>query len=283
VRLKSYSHSTSNGLLTIEQNGNILLNDKLQEGSPMSGQSKESDELSTLNVTQLAQAYVESVEAAEATEHVGRKNRFARRRAKIVEELKARGQAHSVLKRLAGHSDDRVREWATGNLTWLDRQSSETVSKGQVRRPQILWQCDNSPPRALTRDEIAERLSQSIPEFCDRLMGLTLPAIGLWPVRRTEIPAAASRLGGTPLAPVDWQWPIVEDEPLLFVGQINCAELRGLPGAALLPSSGLLAFFGDYDAVLGCSPFDDRGVYFWWEVTRMPNRSTNGRWKFGRN
>jgi hypothetical protein len=104
----------------------------------MSGQSKESDELSTLNVTQLAQAYVESVEAAEATEHVGRKNRFARRRAKIVEELKARGQAHSVLKRLAGHSDDRVREWATGNLTWLDKQSSETVSKGQVRRPQIL-------------------------------------------------------------------------------------------------------------------------------------------------
>jgi len=255
--------------LTIKQNGNILLNDKLQEGSPMSGQSKESDELSTLNVTQLAQAYVESVEAAEATEHVGRKNRFARRRAKIVEELKARGQAHSVLKRLAGHSDDRVREWATGNLTWLDKQSSETVSKGQVRRPQILWQCDNSPPRALTRDEIAERLSQSIPEFCDRLMGLTLPAIGLWPVRRTEIPAAASRLGGTPLAPVDWQWPIVEDEPLLFVGQINCAELRGLPGAALLPSSGLLAFFGDYDAVLGCSPFDDRGVYFWWEVNGL--------------
>jgi uncharacterized protein YwqG len=238
----------------------------------MSGQSKEGDELSKLNVTQLAQAYVGSVQAAEATEHVGRKNRFARRRAKIVEELKARGEAHSVLKRLTGHSNERVREWATGNLTWLDKRSTEPSLERVSRGPfwaRILWQCDNRPPRALTRDEIAERLRQSVPEFCDHLMGLALPAVGLWPVRRTEIPAAASRFGGTPLAPPDWRWPTVEDEPLLFVGQINCAELRGLPGAALLPRSGLLAFFGDHDAVQGCSPFDDRSVHFWPDVDRL--------------
>ena len=61
-------------------------------------------------------------------------------------------------------------------------------------------------------------------------MDLALPAIGLWPQRRADVPAVASRLGGTPLAPPDWEWPTFEDEPMLFVGQIDCAELRGLPG-----------------------------------------------------
>jgi uncharacterized protein YwqG len=240
-------------------------------GAGVSEQSKEGNELSKLDLTQLAQAYVVSVEAAEATEHIGRKNRFALRRAKILQELKARGEVRSVLERLATHSNERVRARAEGNLDWLDKPStepsSERVSRGPFW-PKILWQCDNPPPVALTRDEIAERLRQSIPEFCDSLMGLALPAIGLWPVRPSDIPATASRFGGTPLAPADWQWPTVQEEPLLFVGQINCAELRGLPGAALLPSSGLLAFFGDHDAVHGCFPYDG-GVYFWPDVDRL--------------
>lgn len=252
------------------ERGTLLgFNVQLHERAGMSEQSKIGDELSKLNLTQLAQAYVESVEAAEATEHVGRKNRFARRLAKIVQELKARGEARSVLQHLATHSNERVRAWARGNLDWLDKASSETVLKPSALRAQMLWQCDNPPPRALTRDEIAERLRQSVPKFCDRLMDLALPAIGLWPIRPTEIPATASRFGGTPLAPPYWRWPTVQEEPLLFVGQINCAQLRGLPSAALLPSSGLLAFFGDYEALYGCSPFDDRGVYFWPDVDRL--------------
>lgn len=138
------------------------------------------------------------------------------------------------------------------------------------RRPQILWQCDNPPPVALNRDEIAERLRRSVPEFCGRLMDLALPAIGLWPQRRAEIAATASRFGGMPLAPPDWRWPTeVEDEPRLFVGQINCAEFRGLLGAELLPSSGLLAFFANYEAVMGSFPFADGGVYLWPDVNRL--------------
>jgi uncharacterized protein YwqG len=39
---------------------------------------------------------------------------------------------------------------------------------------------------------------------------------------------------------------------MLFLGQINCAELQGIPGAEQLPSCGLLAFFGDHDSVMGC-------------------------------
>jgi uncharacterized protein YwqG len=235
----------------------------------MSAPSEAEDELSKLNVTQLAQAYVVSVQAAEATEHVGRKNRLARHQSKIVQQLKVRGEARSVLQQLAGHHDQNVRAWAMGNLNWLDKPSPAAEASKTPLRPQILWQCDNPPPIALTRDDIAARLRQSVPEFCDRLMDLALPAIGLWPVRRAAIAATASRFGGAPFAPSDWQWPTVEDEPLLFIGQINCTELRGLPGADLLPSSGLLAFFGDHDAITGCFPFADGGVYFWPDLDRL--------------
>ena len=100
-------------------------------------------------------------------------------------------------------------------------------------------------------------------------MDLALSAIGLWPQRCDNIPATASRFGGMPLAPPDWQWPTVEEEPLLFVGQINCSEIRGLPGAELLPASGLLAFFGDHDVVEGCEPFGDIGVFHWPAIDRL--------------
>jgi len=42
--------------------------------------------------------------------------------------------------------------------------------------------------------------------------------------------------------------------------------MRGLPGAEQLPASGLLAFFGDHDAVTGCFPFDSDCVFYWPDV-----------------
>src|SRR5262249_10822796 len=60
-----------------------------------------------------------------------------------------------------------------------------------------------------------------------------------------------------------------EAEPLLFIGQVNCAALSGLPGAELLLTAGLLAFFGDHDAVTGCFPFAEGGVYHWSDIDRL--------------
>jgi hypothetical protein len=128
------------------------------------------------------QAYVKSVEAEEATEHIGRRNRLARRRWNIVEALKARGQARQVLERLAEHSNGQVRANAKSALDRLDKPAQEFAPE-PLREPQILWQCDHPPPAALTRDEIAQRLRQSVPVSRDRLMDLALPAIGLWPQR----------------------------------------------------------------------------------------------------
>lgn len=230
------------------------------------------DDLASLSAAELEQAYAANIQAAKATEHVGRHNRLVRRASKIFQELRGRGQAREVFARLANHSDEEVRRWAQGEVNWLDRPAPaappETRSKGRFW-PQIEWQCDRPPTPALSRDEIAECLQREVPEYRDRLIALCLPAIGLWPQRRAELAPTASRFGGLPLAPADWQWPVVEEEPLLFVGQINCAELSGLAGAEQLPASGLLAFFGDHDAVTGCFPFDSHCVFHWPDVERL--------------
>ena len=222
-------------------------------------------------MAELTQAYVESIQAAEATEHVGRKNRLSRQSWQIVQELKSRGEERSVLQRLAGHSDEDVRTSASSRLAWLDKPAAQPAPeqpKGQFW-PNMIWQSDHAPPPALAHDEIAQRMRQSLPTFCDRLMALACPAIGLWPQRRTDVGLMTSRFGGVAMAAPGWQWPVAEQEPLLFVGQINCAELRGLPGAEQLPASGLLAFFGDHDAVTGCFPFDSHCVFYWPDAERL--------------
>jgi len=224
------------------------------------------DEFKGLSEAQLIQTYVENVQLWEAIEHIGKKNRLSRRNGKIVEELKTRGIAQEALRQLLDHADATVRARAQSNIEWLDRPSLQVP---HTPTHQSRWQIDNPPPRALTRDDIARRFERALPEFCDRLIDLALPAIGLWPQRsRADIPVTASCWGGTPLAPPDWQWPIFEDEPLLFIGQINCAELCGLPGAELLPLSGLLAFFGDFDAVMATRS-EIIAVYHWADVDSL--------------
>jgi uncharacterized protein YwqG len=180
-------------------------------------------------------------------------------------------------RRLVRHADAGVRTRAQNYLEWLDKPKVHAAPAPTQPPPAYaLWQCDHPPAPGLGRDEIAKRLRASLPEACEQLTQLALPAIGLWPQRRADIPAAASRFGGMPLAPPDWQWPMFEEqgEPLLFVGQINCAELRGLPGAELLPPAGLLAFFAGYDALHGCEPFGPIAVFYWPEPAHLvPARS----------
>ncbi len=227
-----------------------------------------SNDLKTFSETQLMQAFVDNARAYEAVEHIGRKNRLIGIRFQIVEELKARGDARSNLERLKKHSDPEVRASAGSYLDWLDKPRPEPAPRRPLRA-EVLWQCDHPPPPTLTRAEITEYLRRHLPEAPNRLTDLLLRAIGLWPQRRGEIAVTASRFGGTPLAPPGWQWPVADEEPRLFVGQINCAEFCGLPGAEALPPSGLLAFFGDHDAVTGCFPFDADCVFYWPDVDRL--------------
>jgi uncharacterized protein YwqG len=132
----------------------------------------------------------------------------------------------------------------------------------------VHWQSGNPPPASMTQAEIERMLLGALPADCaERLLQAARPAIGLWPQRpHQDLPIGASRLGGTPGAPPGWSWPMVDGEPMLFLGQINCADLEGMPGAEEVPASGLLSFFGDHDAVMACDFAGDVAVFHWTEL-----------------
>jgi uncharacterized protein YwqG len=236
----------------------------------MSAAEEDLVDLATLSVAELAQAYVASVQARQSTDHVGRENRLANRSSAIVQVLNARGELRRVLEDLAHHADAEVQKQARAHLASLAEPPAATVPAPAPLNPKQLWQCDHPPPPGLTRDEISARLRQSVPEHSDALTELIRPAIGLWPQRRSEVTATTSRFGGRPIAPPGWQWTVgAADEPRVFVGQIDCAALRGLPGAELLPAAGLIAFFSDYEAAVGASSFDSDCVFYWPHVERL--------------
>ncbi|MSP48938.1 MAG: DUF1963 domain-containing protein [Alphaproteobacteria bacterium] len=121
------------------------------------------------------------------------------------------------------------------------------------------------PPRARSRTSIEQEVVAKYPDdFGRQLAAQIRPAMLLWP-RPAPADPMASRLGGKPLAPEGWEWPTYDEEPMLFIAQINCAELKG-EAAALLPRDGLLCFFGDPDVSAGCGPGGDSGlgaVFHW--------------------
>src|SRR5882757_2936237 len=67
-----------------------------------------------------------------------------------------------------------------------------------------------------------------------------------WPVHRVDR-NAKSHLGGDPILPLDASWPTCtfegEEHTMHFLAQIDCAELPDFEDRALLPTSGVLAFF----------------------------------------
>lgn len=99
----------------------------------------------------------------------------------------------------------------------------------------------------------------NLTDFADRIMAAIKPAIHISKVKTQEGVIGASRFGGMPDIPTDFEWVLREDIPLSFLAQINCADLQGFTSAKNLPSSGMLYFF--YDAIEQPWGFDpsDRG------------------------
>ena len=86
------------------------------------------------------------------------------------------------------------------------------------------------------------------------------------------IPGHASKLGGKPWLPRDFQWPVYESDkirPLSFLCQINLEEVSPYDRDRVLPGKGMLYFFYECDAF--CWGFDpeDKGCarVFYFEDT----------------
>ncbi len=155
-----------------------------------------------------------------------------------------------------------------------------TASRSSTRHPPLCpirrySRSTTSPPAAMNLDDIGHELAHRMnTEIAERVLSLARPAIGLWPQRPCDgLPITVSRLGGMPHAPPGWSWPLYETEPMFFLGQINCAELSGIPAAEKLPPSGMLAFFADHDAVNGCTLYGHTRAhppcFYWPELDQL--------------
>jgi len=210
------------------------------------------DGLPNMSDSELLQTYIEMMVASDATENVAKANRLAGYQSDIFREMRSRGRERPMLQELTQHANETVRASAQSKLKWLDNPHPPPPPYRSLRT-EFAWQTDHPAPAAMINEEIARLLKDALPKYCDRIMRLALPAIGLWPQRHHAGDIdSASHLGGMPLAPVGWEWPMEDDEPLVFVAQINCGDLRGLPGVEVFPPSGLLAFFAEYDGVMAC-------------------------------
>lgn len=66
--------------------------------------------------------------------------------------------------------------------------------------------------------------------------------------KEASIPIGHSKLGGCPDLPKDWSWPANRDKKLLFLWQINLAEIPRQQSKGLLPLKGLLWLFSDLES-----------------------------------
>jgi uncharacterized protein YwqG len=71
------------------------------------------------------------------------------------------------------------------------------------------------------------------------------------------MPVGASRLGGSPDLPADFEWPCFDGRPLAFIAQLNLSLLARWPQVLPLPANGSLVFFYDSEqATWGFDPND---------------------------
>jgi hypothetical protein len=261
------------------------------------------DALSTLSDAELVEAYADAIQSHDMVKHIGRRNRLMDRRFEILAALQARDGTLQLLRPLLNHPHPGVQLSAAYAFRNIDRLTSERILGGLAKRSDHIgfearlclqfpaeseqerksgrsgtpspfdWQADHPPPAAMTFARIMELLNEEFPaDRAARLARLARAAVGLWPQRpRPNLPLTASRFGGMPYAPANWRWPLCEAEPMFFLGQINCADLQGLPGAERLPASGLLAFFGDHDAVMSGTRHGDSpvAVYHWSDLHNL--------------
>ncbi|RYG75476.1 DUF1963 domain-containing protein [bacterium] len=97
-----------------------------------------------------------------------------------------------------------------------------------------------------TRERAIELIDQHAPDSLKPLLKQCVrPAIALRieKIDDAEIPTGASKFGGSPDVPADFEWPTWQDKPLGLLAQINLQEMAPFDVEGLLPRHGILLFF----------------------------------------
>jgi len=223
----------------------------------------------------------------ETTHHVGRRNRLMTRQGHVFDAIDADPERLALLRALLAHPEPAVRMAAAWRCGWrrilpeeAERTATELAERpGAVGRQARDWldsrarmatyRWEAPPPKTLSYDPMpagcsleaaTELIARSVSKQRARtLLPLLRRTIRIWPRARGDDPRA-SCFGGLPVLPPGHVWPSFEDEPLLFLGQINCSEVHAAIGPNPLPERGLLQFYGDHDEVTGSGPMGSGAV-----------------------
>ena len=79
----------------------------------------------------------------------------------------------------------------------------------------------------------------------ERIINMIKPAIGFKtiPTDDNKISIGKSKIGGLPDLPRGFSWPQKDDEPLLFIAQLNLSEINILAEEKSLPNEGMFSIF----------------------------------------
>jgi hypothetical protein len=147
-------------------------------------------------------------------------------------------------------------------------EAKGTAPGSTVSAHQKLFPFEPLPPKC-SRTQAETLIRQAFPgKRGDTIVALLRPSIRPWP-KQTSDNSSASRFGGMPAVPLGWSWPHESEEPLLFLAQIDCAQVYAAVGPSKLPESGVLCFFGDHDDVTGCFPSGGGKVYRFPDTARL--------------
>ncbi|WP_289046398.1 YwqG family protein [uncultured Olleya sp.] len=75
----------------------------------------------------------------------------------------------------------------------------------------------------------------------------TIPAIKINEEPSKSIGLGMSKIAGTPHLPSNLEWPKYNDDPMVFLAQLNLSEIACYTIEKSLPKSGVLYFFAHYD------------------------------------
>lgn len=100
--------------------------------------------------------------------------------------------------------------------------------------------------------ENAKTAPQAVAAVLLQLTELARKTVGFYLAKPDDdpLPVGASKFGGQPDVPPDFEWPQGDTgQPLQLLLQINCAHLAAYDADKLLPASGRLYFFCDVSAI----------------------------------
>ncbi len=225
----------------------------------------------------------------ETTAHVGRRNRLITRQGHAFDAIDAGPDRLALLSALLSHPQPAVRMAAAWRCGWgrvlteeAERAATELAERpsaigqrarhwldSRARMATYRWEAPpprtlsyDPPPPACSPEAAEERIARSVSKARARaLLPLLRRTIRIWPRARGDDPRA-SGFGGLPALPPGYVWPVFEDEPFLFLAQINCGEVHAAIGPNPLPERGLLQFYGDHDEVTGCGPVGSSAVLY---------------------